>query len=66
MSWPQICDGKGWQAELAVRYGVESIPFMLLVDGNTGEVLAGTAEVRAQNLGPAIEAGLARLKPPAK
>jgi peroxiredoxin len=66
MSWPQICDGKGWQAELAVRYGVESIPFMLLIDGNNGEILADTAAVRAQNLGPAIESALARLKPPAK
>lgn len=64
MPWPQICDGKMWQAELAQRYGVESIPFMLLVDGDTGEVLGGVNELRGENLAPAIEAGLARKKPP--
>lgn len=62
MTWPQICDGKMWQAELAQRYGVESIPFMVLVDGDSGEVLGGMNDVRGQNLGPAIQAGLARKK----
>ena len=66
MPWPQICDGKMWMTDLAQRYGVEGIPFMLLVDGDSGEVLGGTMDVRAGGLGPAIEAGLARKQHPAK
>jgi len=26
MTWPQIYDGKYWQADLAVKYGIHSIP----------------------------------------
>jgi hypothetical protein len=66
MPWKQICDGKLWQSEVAVSYGVSGIPFMLLVDGDTAEILGSELEVRAGNLGPAIEAGLARKKPPPK
>ena len=61
MPWPQICDGKVWQGELVQLYGVEGIPFMLIVDGNTGEILAG-AEARGEALAPAIERALARKK----
>jgi thiol-disulfide isomerase/thioredoxin len=32
MSWPHHFDGKGWQNELASKYGVNSIPEMWLVD----------------------------------
>jgi len=32
MTWPQHCDGKGWQNEISSRYGVQSIPAMWLVD----------------------------------
>lgn len=62
MPWPQIYDGKMWQAEIAQVYGVEGIPFMLVVDGDTGEILAGI-EARGPLLGPAIETALARKKP---
>ncbi len=30
--WPQIYDGKGWEAELAQRYRVKGIPTMILLD----------------------------------
>jgi thiol-disulfide isomerase/thioredoxin len=66
MPWPQICDGKMWMAELGHRYGVESIPFMLLVDGDSGEILGSTIDLRGEGLGPAIEAGLRRKPAPAK
>jgi peroxiredoxin len=66
MPWPQICDGKMWMAELGHRYGVESIPFMLLVDGDSGEILGSTIDLRGEGLGPAIEAGLQRKPAPAK
>lgn len=32
MTWPQIYDGKGWQSELARRYGVTGIPATFLLD----------------------------------
>ena len=57
MPWPQVYDGKWWQAEIAKLYGIESIPHVLLVDGDTGEILAGS-EARGERLGPAIESAL--------
>ena len=40
ISWPQIYDGKGWEAELARRYRVSGIPTMILLDrdGRVAEV----------------------------
>jgi thioredoxin-like negative regulator of GroEL len=32
MPWPQFFDGKGWNNELAKKYGIRSIPAMWLVD----------------------------------
>jgi thiol-disulfide isomerase/thioredoxin len=32
LPWPQYFDGKGWDNEFAVKYGVRSIPEMWLVD----------------------------------
>ena len=32
MAWPQYFDGKGWENELAKRYGVDSIPALWLVN----------------------------------
>ena len=32
MTWPQFFDGNGWKNELAVRFGVQSIPALWLVD----------------------------------
>jgi hypothetical protein len=32
MTWPQSFDGKGWQTEIAVRFGVRSIPSTWLFD----------------------------------
>ena len=31
MTWPQYYDGKGWGNKLAGMYGVEGIPFALLI-----------------------------------
>ena len=57
MPWPQVFDGKGWESEIGHLYGIEAIPHMLLVDGETGVILAGS-DVRGEKLGPSIEAGL--------
>jgi len=55
MDWPQIYDGKFWQAENAVAYGVRAIPFTLLI-GKDGKIAAVGA--RGPALAPAIEAAL--------
>ena len=60
MPWAQIYDGKAWQAEISQLYGVEGIPFMLIVDGDTGEILG--SNVRGHELAPSIEQALARKK----
>jgi peroxiredoxin len=62
MTWPQVYDGKFWQAEVAKLYGVKAIPHMLLVDGDTGLILANQ-DIRGEQLAPAIEKGLAGKKP---
>jgi thiol-disulfide isomerase/thioredoxin len=59
MPWPQIYDGKYWQAALAVKYGIRSIPRPVLVDGDTGIILAEGPGARGQKLTTAIEKALA-------
>ena len=51
MDWPQVYDGKYWDAEVGVLYGVDSIPYALLLDG------AGTIryrDLRGDELGKAV------------
>jgi len=55
MPWPQVYDGKYWQSENAVAYGVRAIPFTLLI-GKDGNIAAVGA--RGEDLAPAIEAAL--------
>lgn len=59
MPWPQIFDGKYWQAEIAQLYGVRSIPTAYLVDGDTGLVIASTG-LRGAELEKTVAAALAR------
>src|SRR5579864_4150695 len=40
MTWPQVYDGKFWQARVAQLYGIESIPHAFLIDGDTGKIVA--------------------------
>jgi peroxiredoxin len=58
MPWPQVYDGKFWGAEVARLYGIESIPHMILVDGDTGVILVD--QIRGEKIGPAIEEALAK------
>lgn len=51
MEWPQYFDGKGWQNEFGVKYGIHGIPTMWLIDKegklwdtNAREDLAGKVE----------------------
>ena len=56
MTWPQFFDGQGWSNKIAVKYGVESIPFTVLV-GADGKII-GT-DLRGEALGAAVEKALA-------
>ena len=48
------------------QYAVEGIPFGLLVDGDTGRVIAGGNAIRGAALERAVEAGLASRKAEAR
>lgn len=58
MPWPQVYDGKYWQSEIGQLYQVEGIPFMLIVDGSTGNIIA--SNVRGDDLGAALEKALGK------
>ena len=57
MPWRQVFDGKGWGSAVPRQYGVNSIPFGLLI-GRDGKIVR--VEVRGPDLGPAIEHALAQ------
>lgn len=57
MSWPQFFDGQGWSNELAVKYGVESIPFTVLI-GPDGKIIK--TNLRGEALGEAVAGALAK------
>ena len=38
MPWPQVYDGKFWNATVAKQYGIDSIPHAFLIDGNMAVV----------------------------
>jgi thiol-disulfide isomerase/thioredoxin len=57
MPWRQIYDGKGWGSALAKAYGIQAIPFTLLI-GKDGKIAAVGA--RGEALAPAIKAALAK------
>ena len=61
MPWPQVYDGKYWSAAVAKLYGINSIPHMILVDGDSGVILADKT-IRGELLAPAIEKALAARK----
>ena len=54
MKWRQVFDGKGWESAVGQLYGVEAIPFTLLLDGE-GKVVA--RDLRGEQL----EAEIAKL-----
>jgi thiol-disulfide isomerase/thioredoxin len=59
MPWPQLYEGKGWETSLGDQYDVSAIPFVLLVDGDTGEILATARELRGPGLTDFIGKALA-------
>jgi thiol-disulfide isomerase/thioredoxin len=56
MTWPQYFDGQGWTNNLAVKYGVESIPFTVLV-GPDGKIIG--KDLRGDDLEDAVSKAVA-------
>ena len=59
MTWPQIYDGRAGQAAVAVQYGVHGIPCPVLVDGDTGTIIATDRGALGQRLTKALDGTLA-------
>jgi thiol-disulfide isomerase/thioredoxin len=57
MTWPQYFDGLYWKNKLAVKYGIESIPFCVLV-GADGKIVG--KDLRGEDLEAAVTAALAK------
>ena len=55
MTWPQFFDGRGWGNQLAVKYGIESIPATFLLDGQ-GKIIG--KNLRGEALDAALEKAL--------
>jgi len=58
MTWPQVYDGKFWQARIAEMYGIQSIPAPFLVDGDTGKIIASHEQLRGENLPATLQKAL--------
>jgi len=56
MTWPQYFDGEGWGNKLAAKYGVDAIPFALLI-GPDGKIIG--KELRGDELEDAVAKAVA-------
>jgi peroxiredoxin len=59
MTWPQIYDGHYWKAAVAEKYGVHAIPCPVLVDGDTGLILAEGPDALGHKLTHLLDTTLA-------
>jgi len=50
LPWNQIYEGKGWETTLGQQHDVSGIPFVLLVDGDSGKILGTSRELRGEGL----------------
>lgn len=57
LDWPQVYDGKGWNAAVAKKYGVNAIPHTVLIS-RAGRIVG--RGLRGGQLRQAVEAELAR------
>jgi thiol-disulfide isomerase/thioredoxin len=62
MLWSQLYEGKMWDTTLGELYDVGGIPFVLLVDGDTGEILGTSQELRGPGLSDFIAKALTKKK----
>lgn len=54
MPWQEVYDGKEWNAAIAQLYFITSTPTALLVDGDTGAILANGQDLSGDRLAPTI------------
>jgi len=59
MTWTQIYDGAYWKTPIAVTYGVHAIPCPVIVDGDTGIILAEGAGAVGNRMTKVLEPALA-------
>lgn len=50
LPWAQIYEGKFWDTTLGKMHDVSGIPFVLLVDGDSGEIVGTAQELRGEGL----------------
>lgn len=50
LPWPQIFEGKGWDNAIGRMHDVSGIPFVLLVDGDSGKIIATERSLRGEGL----------------
>ena len=55
MDWPQYFDGKGWQNDIAQKFGISSIPATFLI-GKDGKIIA--SNLRGEALDQAVVSAL--------
>ena len=60
MTWKQIYEGKYWETTIGRKYAVEGIPFAVLVDGDTGKIIASGNSIRGEALSKAVEEALSK------
>ncbi|MGB7767314.1 MAG: TlpA disulfide reductase family protein, partial [Verrucomicrobiia bacterium] len=59
MSWPQIYDGLSSETPVALTYGIKGIPCPVLVDGDTGKIMAQGVDALGDRLPELVEKALA-------
>ncbi len=62
LPWAQVYQGKGWDIDLATTYDVSGIPFVLLVDGDSGEIIGTSRQLRGPGLSEYIGLQLEKRK----
>ncbi len=62
LPWSQVYEGKGWNTALGKLHDVSAIPFVLLVDGDSGEILGSVKELRGAGLAEFIGKQLEKKK----
>ncbi len=62
MPWRQVYEGKYWNTQVGSDFDVAAIPFTLLIDGDTGKIVAQGEEMRGPGLTDFIAKKLAEKK----
>jgi len=66
LPWPQVYEGKAWDVEIARTYDVSGIPFVLLVDGDSGKIIGTSRQLRGEGLSEFIGKQLEKKESSAK